>query len=135
MKACRALFLGLALAVTGCSQRLEAITVEPLTTSPLDMTVTRQTIATFEGVGIAIRLRAYTQDPEQSNDPSNPPPPEDSADVHVVSENEAVLTVHRVKGSTYILTGTGAGHTRLRVTDDGADGEILVDVLVSAQTP
>jgi hypothetical protein len=69
--ACRALLALVGLIAPACTPDLEAVTVTPLTTPPGDAGASASGIALRDGVGIAVRIAAYTDDPSDFEDCSS----------------------------------------------------------------
>jgi len=132
-RALGALALAALFGLTACNPALLAVTVEALTTPPTSGDVSSEQVTIAEGTGVGVKILAYTEDPETRDSHGNHPKPLGSGGVTAFSDDETIAKVTHVDGSTYIVTGTKAGHTNIVVSSNSADGFIKIPLLVEPQ--
>ena len=127
------LVLGLSTFATGCTPKLEGLTVTELTTPPGTAMVGNARMQLTEGTGVGLKILAFTQDPTVRDSNGNLPNPVDPSHVKITSDNESIAKVFHVSNGVYIVTATGPGNVNLIVNSTDTNGFIQYGVQVVAQ--
>jgi hypothetical protein len=128
------------LVLAGCGESIEVVLLDRLTTPPGSSVVRDDRIDLEEGTALAIQLQAFTHPPNPDDSECCTDScqqrcydeAEDPEDVFAFVTGPADL-VPLEDGRQFLIVGLGEGEGELVVSVDGASGEVVIPLRVTAQ--
>ena len=134
------LLVGGALLALGCTQQIETVVIDQLSTPPLATIVEDDRFELYDGTAVAFRLQAFTEppdDPQSSGDCVEScaiyENAEEPNEVRVVGEGSVEVWPIEDEPNQFILVATGEGEGVVVVTAEDAEGSYEVPVTVLPQ--
>jgi hypothetical protein len=136
----RATLVATLLVLAGCGESIEVVLLDRLTTPPGSSVVRDDRIDLEEGTAVAIQLQAFTDRPNLDDSECCTDScqqrcfddAEDPDDVYIFITGPADL-VRLEDERQFLIVGLAEGEGELVVSVDGAAGEIVIPLTVTAQ--